>query len=164
MAVSRRTTLKGMGVLLGGGSLETLRSAATDVNHSRGVRVEFVADDAANLQITPARESKGIEFGETADGAVTVSFSNINRSARTRFEELFEFTNNSTNTITAIEASVNDVSGNGDISAGGIAETAIQPGESQNGLAITINTVDRDGFTGEPDVEATVTIRVETDS
>lgn len=164
MAVSRRTTLKGMGVLLGAGGAEALRSAATGVDTSRGVTVEFVPDDGANVQIEPARDFSGIEYDETADGAVTVSFTNINRSARTRFEGIFEFTNNGVNTVTGIEATITDVSGNGEVSASGGLEGSIDPGESADGLSVVINTTDADGFTGEPDIEATVTISVETDA
>lgn len=164
MAVSRRTTLKGMGVLLGGGGMEVLRSSASGSDVSRGVTVEFVPDDAANLQIEPARDFDGIEFNETADGAVTVSFHDINRSARTRFEGICEFTNNGDNDITGLEASVDTVSGNGDIAAEGVLESPIESGGSSPGLALVINTTDAAGFTGEPDIEGTVSIRVETDA
>lgn len=164
MAVSRRTTLKGMGVLLGAGGMEALRSTATNVDTSQGVTVEFVPDDGANVQIEPARDFSGIEYDETVDGAVTVTLSNINRSARTRFEGIFAFTNNGVNTVTGIEATVTGVSGNGEITASGGLDSSIDPGDSEDGLSIVINTTDADGFTGEPDIEASVSLRVETDA
>lgn len=160
MPISRRTVLESLAAFLATGGVVTLVSQAAEVDTSQDVRVEFVADDEANLQLRPAIDHHAINFEQTEMG-LSMSIRRINRQATTRFEDLIEYGNEGINDIIDISASVDGVDGPAELDAEGFADTPIGPGESTVGLALIISTTDSED---DSEIEATITISVETDA
>lgn len=160
MIINRRTALEGFAAFLATGGVVSLASAAAEVDRSDAVRVEFVADDMANFQIRPAIDHPSIDFEET-DTGIGMAIDRVNRAATTRFEDLIEYTNNGSNVVTDISTSVDDVDGPAELEVEAFVDMPIEPGQSKTGLAFIIHMQNPDG---EAEVEATITIRVDTDA
>lgn len=141
MTVSRRTTLKGIGAVMAGGGAEILRSAAASGETDRDVQIEFVTDADASIGIAPGQDSPYISYDMDSDGRISISLTDLNLNAGTRFEELLEFTNNTNQAIAALEIDVNSESHLGTIEAEPVGGTpSLDPGETILDLALTIDT------------------------
>lgn len=152
-----------MALLLGGGGTELLRSGARDAVAGQDLEVSFVTDRQADLQLRPGSPgSKHISYEDSGRDGISVSIRHINLRARTRFDDLLRVTNTGQNTITAIEASVIEQDGPMAVTAHEETDLTVEPGESAGALGLTIETTDVE--TDRPDIETTLTVRLEVDT
>lgn len=147
---------------MAGGGTELLRSAASGVEASQNLRVEFVGDDAANLGISPGYEdSDWITYEDDGETGLRIGMAGINNGARTEFEGLLVFRNDGSNTITDIDISFDDSSSGAEVEIQADVSLPLESGESARGLGLTIDTT---GGDQEPDISGTISISVDTDA
>lgn len=167
MPLGRRKALIGLGVLaVGGAGVGSLAFTAVDAD--RDVAVEFEDDADALLGMEPARDTDYLAFEDDGVSGIGIDILQVNRNARTRFDDLIQFTNNGINDITDLSFEIaEDNSSNGRLEipedASSLGELA--SGSSVVGLSLAIETrssVDP-SFDGEPDIDAVLLITAETD-
>lgn len=146
--VTRRQTILGVGLLVGGAGAITATGAFDSVDAERQVSVEFADDTSAALTMEPADGTVGqgegdqqspIEVYENNDGEIEINLVVVNRNARVTFSDLIQFTNNGSQDITGLTFSMENL-GNEDH-----GELVIEPSEETNLL-------EEAEIDGEPDV------------
>ena len=156
--------LKTSALLLAGGGTELVRSAAEGVQTTRGVTVEFVADEAANLRMAPGISgSEHVHYDDSDTDGISITLERINLGARTQFEGLIEFTNTGRNNITELSVDASSV-GDVRLTATSDLNLPLEAGETATGLGLTIDTTDIRDAEHVPSVETAVTITVDTDA
>lgn len=165
---TRRRLLLGIGMAGAGAGLIGGTGAFTSVEADREVTVEFADDSAALLQMTPVGggtdERDFVTVTEGEDGTISIEIENVNRNARTVIDNLVEFTNNGSQTVT-LEASFTDGSDEAgplrihdDLSDISPLEPDNNDSNSEVGLGLTI---DLRGETGNIEISETITITAE---
>ncbi len=146
--VTRRQTVLGLGVLVGGAGAITATGAFDSVDAERQVSVEFADDTSAALTMEPAdgvvEQSDGgqqnpIDVYQNDDGEIEIDIVVVNRNARVTFSDLIKFTNNGSQNITSLTFSMENL-GNEDH-----GELVIEPSEETNLL-------EEAEIDGDPDV------------
>jgi hypothetical protein len=162
--VTRRALIGGLGGLVAGGGVIAGSGAFTGATAQRTVSVEFADDSSAYLGIDGIdgddREYVAVEASESG---AKITIDSINANARTVFDELVAFTNNSAEAtesadgraITSLEVTVDDESDNASLSATDIPDR-IPAGETVTGLGLVVDTRD---YAGSPEIGATISIR-----
>ncbi|MFW5958453.1 MAG: hypothetical protein ACOCQ3_00465 [Natronomonas sp.] len=161
MGLSRRELLLGAGSLTVGAGIIGGSGAFDTVEAERDVRIEFEGDAGAILGMGPV-EGQSREFvsvTEDDDGVVGISIDRVNRNARTVIDEVLAFTNNGTRPILRMTATVEDLSDNAALLVhDDLDGVSIDVGETVVGLGFTIDTLNDNGHTGEPNVGGIVRI------
>ncbi|MFP4625593.1 MAG: hypothetical protein ACLFNI_03255 [Natronomonas sp.] len=161
MGLSRRELLLGAGSLTVGAGIIGGSGAFDTVEAERDVRIEFEGDAGAILGMGPV-EGQSREFvsvTEDDDGVVGISIDRVNRNARTVIDDVLAFTNNGTRPILRMTATVEDLSDNAALLVhDDLDGVSIGVGETVVGLGFTIDTLNDNGHTGEPNVGGIVRI------
>lgn len=153
------TLFAGAGFIGGSGAFDT-------VDADREITVEFADDSDAILGMAPAPDDGRafVSVEETAEGTISIELDRVNRNSRTVIDNTVQFTNNGTRTIEEIDITIDDGSENAELMIhDALEDVMIDPGDSVVGLGFTVNTLNSDGYIGEPDVEGTITIGTYTD-
>lgn len=167
---TRRQTILGIGVLVGGAGAITATGAFDTVEAERQVSVEFADDASAALTMEPSDRAVGegegeqqnpIEVYENDDGEIEINLVVVNRNARVTFSDLVTFTNNGSQDISSLSFSMENL-GNEDhgelsiYSSDGenILEEAdlegdedtLEVGQEVTGLGVAIETRESQGY------------------
>lgn len=155
MTLTRRSVVVGFGTLLAGGGFVVASGAFSGNSADRMVTVEFADDSNAYLGMSPAKEDGEDAIVTEGDGGLLgVTIDNVNTNARTIFDDLIEFTNNSPRDVEEMRITVDDLSRQADLSVTDIPD-GIPSGESVTGFGLVIDTRD---YAGQPELNATINI------
>jgi hypothetical protein len=104
--MQRRKFIAGLGSLAAAGAAVTGTSAFTSVEADRGVNVEVAADDEAFLGLEPLNNPNSNQYVELNGGTLDISIDQsgndgdgVNLNALTKFDRMFEVTNQGTQAI-----------------------------------------------------------------
>ena len=168
MQLGRRRLVIGLGLVAAGG-LGVGSLAFTAVDADRDITVQFEDDADALLGMEAARVTDYLAFEDDGVSGISIDILDVNRNARTRFDDLITFTNNGANDITEISFEIaedNSENGSLEIPDGTESFGPLASGDSEDGLALAVETrqsVDP-SFDGEPDIDAVIQITAETDA
>lgn len=166
MQLGRRRIVIGLGLVTAGG-LGVGSLAFTAVDADRDVTVQFEDDADALLGMEAARVTDYLAFEDDGVSGISIDILDVNRNARTRFDDLITFTNNGDNEITEISFEItedNSENGSLEIPDGAESMGSLPSGRSEDGLSLVVETRDSEGFDGEPDIDAVIQITAETDA
>ena len=161
MPITRRQTIIGLGLLASGSGINTV-SAFSNVDSSRGVSFGFADDSNAYLQMQAARDAEYLTVEDRGNG-ITIEINGVNQDARSRLDNLLQFTNNGSNTVTELRFDIDDRSDNAVLQLGteAIENVQLGPGESVTGLDLIVDTTQT---SGNAELNATITITAETNA
>lgn len=151
--VTRRQTILGFGVLVGGGGAITATGAFDQVDADREVTVEFADDSEAVLAMAAGPgygsdndDNDYISVEEGDDGEISILIENVNRNAKVTYDNLVEFSNNGTQEISSITFEmIADDDNDGELNVtGDLSDISLGTGDSDVGLGLEIETRERE--------------------
>lgn len=104
--MQRRKFIAAMGSIAAGGAATVGTGAFTSIEADRGVNIEVAADDAAFLGLEPLDTPNSNQYVELNDGTLDISIGQsgnggggVNLNALTKFDRMFQVTNQGTQAI-----------------------------------------------------------------
>ena len=157
MRFTRRSFIISAGVFAIGGGIIVGSGAFGTRGVNSDLTIEFADDSSAYLEIGSIEgdDRDHISINNGREGVVTISVESANAGARTVFDDLVAFTNNSPRAVEEFSLEIDDESINADLSVIG-APSTIPSGETVTGLGLVVDTRD---YSGDPKLQATIRIR-----